>query len=170
MQTSNKPVVGFTELKIKSQFLLQDTAQKQATEANAVVQVTEQSTVDVEDVALTQARVDIAVKQFAEEKAKNGSKQLYATLTSSKIILNHTTVLIELNNEAQKELLIGIKQDMLDELRQLLSNRQAQLEIKVSEIQGEVKAYKPSDKFKLMAEKNPALLELKKRFDLDIEY
>lgn len=170
MQTSNKPVVGFTELKIKSQFLLQDTAQKQAMEANAVVQVAEQSTVDVEDVALTQARVDIAVKQFAEEKAKNGSKQLYATLTSSKITLNHTTVLIELNNEAQKELLIGIKQDMLDELRQLLSNRQAQLEIKVSEIQGEVKAYKPSDKFKLMAEKNPALLELKKRFDLDIEY
>ena len=27
-----------------------------------------------------------------------------------------------------------------------------------------------ADKFKLMAEKNPALLELKKRFDLDIEY
>lgn len=170
MKTSNKPVVGFTELKIKSQFLLQDTAQKQALEANPVVQVTEQATIDVEDVTLTQERVDVAVKQFAEEKAKNGSKQLYATLTSSKITLTNTTVLIELNNEAQKELLIGIKQDMLDELRQLLSNRQAQLEIKVSEIQGEVKAYKPSDKFKLMAEKNPALLELKKRFDLDIEY
>jgi hypothetical protein len=45
-----------------------------------------------------------------------------------------------------------------------------QLEIKVSEIVGEIKAYKPADKFKLMAEKNPALLELKKRFDLDIEY
>ena len=27
-----------------------------------------------------------------------------------------------------------------------------------------------ADKFKLMAEKNPALLEFKKRFDLDIEY
>ena len=37
-------------------------------------------------------------------------------------------------------------------------------------IVGEVKAYKPADKFKLMAEKNPALLEFKKRFDLDIEY
>jgi DNA polymerase-3 subunit gamma/tau len=136
-----------------------------------VVQSTESVVVDfVEDIALTQERVDIAVKQYAEEKSKNGSKQLYATLTSSKIILTNTTVLIELNNEAQKELLVGIKQDMLDELRQLLNNKQAQLEIKVSEVQGEVKAYKPSDKFKLMAEKNPALLELKKRFDLDIEY
>jgi len=126
-----------------------------------------QVTIDIE---LTQERVLNAVKEFAEEKAKNGNKQLYATLTSSKISLLDKTILIELNNEVQKEMLILIKQDMLDAFRNLLSNKQTQLEIKVSEIIGEVKAYKPGDKFKLMAEKNPALLELKKRFDLDIEY
>ncbi len=89
---------------------------------------------------------------------------------SSKIVLQGNTIVIELNNEVQKEMLTNLKQDMLDELRQLISNKQMQLEIKVSAIQGEIKAYKPSDKFKQMAEKNPALLELKKRFDLDIEY
>lgn len=168
VQTSAKPVVGFNELKIKSQFLLQDNAQKQqviSVEANVVNE--SQATIDVE---LTQERVLDCVKQFAEEKAKNGNKQLYATLTSSKISLVEKTILIELNNEVQKEMLMLIKQDMLDAFRNLLSNKQAQLEIKVSEIVGEVKAYKPIDKFKLMAEKNPALLELKKRFDLDIEY
>lgn len=122
------------------------------------------------DEELTEQRVQEALKQFAEEKGKSGSKQLYATLTSSKISLIDKTILIELNNEAQREMLTSIKQDMLDEFRVLLKNKQTQLEIKVSEIQGEVKAYKPSDKFKQMAEKNPALLELKKRFDLDIEY
>jgi DNA polymerase-3 subunit gamma/tau len=96
---------------------------------------------------------------------------LYATLTSSKITFQLIKLLlIELNNEVQKEMLVNIKQDMLDELRKLVSNKQMQLEIKVSEIVGEIKAYKPADKFKLMAEKNPALLEFKKRFDLDIEY
>ena len=122
------------------------------------------------DVPLTAARIEDAVKQFAEEKSKSGSKQLYATLTSSQILLEDSTVVILLSNEVQREMLTTIKQDMLDELRRLLSNKQTQLDIKVTEHTGEVKAYKPQDKFKLMAEKNPALLELKKRFDLDIEY
>lgn len=122
------------------------------------------------DVPLTAARIEDAVKQFAEEKSKSGSKQLYATLTSSQILLEDSTVVILLSNEVQREMLTTIKQDMLDELRRLLSNKQTQLDIKVTELTGEVKAYKPQDKFKLMAEKNPALLELKKRFDLDIEY
>ncbi len=95
---------------------------------------------------------------------------MYATLTSSKISLTDTTITIEINNEVQKELLSNIKQDLLDALRSLLSNRQTLLNIVVSEIAGEVKAYKPDDKFKMMAEKNPALLELKRRFDLNVEY
>lgn len=132
-----------------------------------VAQVNETETLDIE---LTSERVLEAIKYFAEEKNKNGNKQLYATLTSSHIQLKGETVSVELNNEVQREMLTNIKQDMLDELRRLLSNKKTQLEIKVSEIAGEIKAYKPTDKFKLMAEKNPALLELKKRFDLDIEY
>ncbi|MDF2450374.1 MAG: polymerase subunit gamma/tau [Bacteroidota bacterium] len=168
VQTSNKPVVGFSELKIKSQFMLQNTMQQNQSVVSEAKVISE----DVEntDVELTNDSAMTAVKLFAEEKNKNGNKQLYATLTSSKISLSDKTILIELNNEVQKEMLVGIKQDMLDDLRKLARNRQLQLEIKVSEIIGEVKAYKPADKFKLMAEKNPALLELKKRFDLDIEY
>ena len=95
---------------------------------------------------------------------------MYATLTSSKISLSETTISIEINNEVQKELLSNIKQEILDALRTLLSNKQTLLNITVSETIGEVKAYKPDDKFKMMAEKNPALLELKKRFDLNPEH
>lgn len=110
------------------------------------------------------------VKQFAELKLQSGNRQLYATLTSSKISFQFPTILIELNNEVQREMLIAIRQDMLDELRTILKNKQTQLEIKVLETVDSLKAYKPMDKFKLMSEKNPMLLELKKRFDLDIEY
>lgn len=170
VNTSPTPVLNIEQIKqTKTYYSLKETTaisgvneivEKKETKPDAVFADTE----------LTENRVQTMVKQFAEEKAKAGSRQLYATLTSSKISLQGTTILIELHNESQREMLTNIKQDMLDEFRILLSNKQAQLEIKVSEIQGEVKAYKPSDKFKQMAEKNPALLELKKRFDLDIEY
>ena len=168
IQTSNKPLVGFTDLKIKSQFLLQNNVpagQTIAIEADVVNDP--QETIDIE---LSEERALGAVKKYADEKGTTGNKQLYATLTSSKISFADKTILIGLNNEVQKEMLLGIKQDMLDELRKLVKNRLLQLEIKVSEVIGELKAYKPSDKFKLMAEKNPSLLDLKKRFDLDIEY
>ncbi|MES2132175.1 MAG: hypothetical protein V4506_07475 [Bacteroidota bacterium] len=146
--------------------MLQDNA-KQSQPVIIEAEVTNSTLADID---LTIERVSEAVKQFAEEKSKMGNKQLYATLTSSHISLQESTIVIMLNNEVQREMLTNIKQDMLDELRNILVNKQTQLDIKVSEIQGEVKAYKPQDKFKLMADKNPALLELKKRFDLDIEY
>ena len=167
IQTSNKPVVGFNELKIKSRFSLQDNAKPIQ---SVSIENTETEMQDEADTDLTIDRITGAVKQFAEEKSKAGFKQLFATLTSSVISLQENTILIIINNEVQREMLSVIKQDMLDDLRKILSNKLTQLEIKVSEIAGEVKAYRPQDKFKLMAEKNPALLELKKRFDLDIEY
>jgi DNA polymerase-3 subunit gamma/tau len=171
IQTSNKPVIGFTELKIKSKFLLQDnSASTSAQPSTTATPLVEKEPIAFTDVELTNERIQHAIVAFAEQKSKTGNKQLYATLTSSKITLQNTTIIIELNNEVQKEMLVGIKQDMLDELRTLLSNKQTQLDIKVSAVANEIKAYKPTDKFKLLAEKNPALLELKKRFDLDIEY
>ncbi len=168
IQTSNKPL-GIQDLKPKSQFSLQ--GHKVAEPAAVVEKVVSQSVAeDAQDVELTQQRVLDAVKKIADNKNDNGNKQLYATLTSSKISLNNQTIIIELSNAAQKEMLTNLKQDLLDELRIILENRQTQLNITVSEHETETKAYKPHDKFKLLAEKNPALLELKKRFDLDIEY
>lgn len=167
IQISNRPTISFDELKRKSESLKNNAQQNQVIAVEATIVNEEVSSVDID---LTIERALDAVKQFAEEKSKSGNKQLYATLTSCKISLTNNTILIELNNEVQREMLVVIKQDMLDALRSLLNNKKAQLEITVSEIVGEVKAYKPADKFKLMAEKNPALLEFKKRFDLDIEY
>lgn len=124
----------------------------------------------IDDVEVTLESVLNGVNELAQLRFQNGNKQLHATLTSSKISLDNLTILIELNNEVQREMLFNIKQDMLDELRVFLKNKQIQIQLKVAETIESVKAYKPMDKFKIMSEKNPALLELKKRFDLDIEY
>ncbi len=154
---------------IKTEFSLPNTISSQSQTNAAVVEKTIEANIEA-DVELTSETALNGVKQFAESKLQSGNRQLYATLTSSKISFNSPTILIELNNEVQREMLTAIKQDMLDEIRTILKNKQAQLEIKVLETVDSLKAYKPMDKFKLMSEKNPMLLELKKRFDLDIEY
>ena len=86
--------------------------------------------------------------------------------------MNDTNVIIlNIYNEAQKEILTAVKQDFLDFVRKELSNNTIRLEIKIeAEPTSNAKVYKPSDKFKLLAEKNPSLLELKKRLDLDLDY
>lgn len=154
---------------MKTQFSLQDVANITPQKGTIVVEKAE-SKINEPDVELTEEYVLTTLTQFAQKKLDAGNRQLYATLTSSKIIFNTPTIIIELNNEVQKEMLTSIKQDMLDEIRLMLKNKQAQLEIKVSSAVENLKAYKPMDKFKLMSEKNPMLLELKKRFDLEVEY
>ena len=148
---------------------MKDNGLHQPTSTNMVPEQAIPSIAEVET-ELTNEHALQGVKQFAELKLQSGNRQLYATLTSSKISFHFPTILIELNNEVQREMLVAIKQDMLDELRTILKNKQTQLEIQVLETVDSLKAYKPMDKFKLMSEKNPMLLELKKRFDLDIEY
>lgn len=163
-------MLSSTEIRnIKTEFSLPNNITSQSQTNAVVVEKTIETSVEA-DVELTNDTALNGVKQFAELKLQSGNRQLYATLTSSKISFNSPTILIELNNEVQREMLTAIKQDMLDEIRTILKNKQAQLEIKVLETVDSLKAYKPMDKFKMMSEKNPMLLELKKRFDLDIEY
>lgn len=167
VQTSAKPVVGFNDLKIKSQFMLKDQVQSQPVVSDVEVI---REVVSTEDIPLSDERITNAIKTIADNKASQGNRQLYTTLTSNKIMFNQSTIQIELTNEVQKEMLLNVKQDLLDELRKLLSNKQTQLEIYVSQSVSEIKAYKPNDKFKLLLEKNPLLGDLKKRFDLEVDY
>ncbi len=55
-------------------------------------------------------------------------------------------------------------------LENALQNNSITLNVEISIQAIQSKAYKPADIFKAMVEKNPALLELKKRFDLEIDY
>lgn len=138
--------------------------------------VTQQTTVAAEvvisnePVELTQASAKETIVKFANLKNEAGARQLFATLSTAVIQLQDMTIGVEVHNEAQREKLNEIKQDMLDFIRKDLSNNGVLIDIRVMQHHQETKAYKPTDKFKMLAEKNPALLELKKRFDLEIEY
>ena len=75
------------------------------------------------------------------------------------------------DNVALEKDLIENKTSLLSFLRKNLSNFSLELNVKVeaSPVTDE-NPYTPSEKFKKLAEKNPLINELKKKFDLEIEY
>lgn len=167
---AQKPTVSFDRLKIKSEFSLNEVKNG----SNGKIETT---TVNEETPAVIQTNKDLSfddvkagIFAYAEQKQQQGSRQLHATLTTSKITLEGSVVTLIINNETQRELLQNMKQEFLDDLRKKLQNNTITLQVQISVQANQTKAYKPADIFKAMIEKNPSLLELKKRFDLEIDY
>jgi hypothetical protein len=94
------------------------------------------------------------------------------------ILKNHQPILhkgnllcVKLKNVTQEKELITEKSKLLLYLRRKLKNAHLQLDVEVViDEQGEQKkAYTAAERAKLMLEKNPSLLSLSKKFDLDVE-
>jgi DNA polymerase-3 subunit gamma/tau len=169
IRVTSKPTLGFNQLKIQSAFSLNEmkSGQNGKTEnpesKTETVIVTENQPITLEDVTN-------AVKEYAGIKLQQGQRQLSITLSTSSLRLNDTAVTLTISNETQREQLQNIRQDFLDVIRKKLQNNRLNLEIETAVVEVQAKAFKPSDIFKQMSQKNPALLELKKRFDLEIDY
>ncbi len=93
------------------------------------------------------------------------------------ILINHlpelhseVVVRVKLKNKTQDNELQEQKSNIFSFLRSELKNANLELETQlVIEGQKSTKAFTATEKAKLMAKKNPALLLLTKKFDLDIE-
>ena len=60
--------------------------------------------------------------------------------------------------------------DLLNYLREQLNNWSIVLEVLVDENEETVKNYLPKDQLMAMEQKNPVLSQMRKQFDLDIDY
>jgi DNA polymerase-3 subunit gamma/tau len=171
VKTADKPVVPFSELKIKAQFSLKDVVKANMPSVNETL-ATENKEVVFENKAFTAEEMMKVIQAFALARNQAGNRQLFTTITTAKVELSDkNSIILHIQNEAQKEILTAVKQDFLDFVRKELSNNTVGLEIRIeAEQTSTAKAYKPADKFKMLAEKNPSLLELKKRLDLELDY
>ncbi|MBA2611728.1 MAG: DNA polymerase III subunit gamma/tau [Bacteroidetes bacterium] len=170
IKLASKPSVSFEQLKIKSAFSLNETKNGQTNKPiEAVISITEETPKEANK-EVTIEDIKTVIANYAAVKQQSGAKQLAVTLTTAQITFSNKTISLKINNETQKEQLMDIRQQFLDEIRKLLGNNLISLEIETTISQSQGKAFKPIDIFKNMAEKNPALLELKKRFDLEIDY
>lgn len=119
---------------------------------------------------VSEEEVKNAVLNYSKQKMQEGSRQLAVTLEQAEVKFENNLITLTIQNETQREQLSNVKQVFLDDVRKQLQNNNIGLDIQITKDETQTKIYKPSDVFKAMSEKNPALLEMKKRFDLDIEY
>lgn len=168
---ASKPVVPFDQLKKISPFSLNElnksgAASTQNGKTPAATQVTEPT----KNKSVSEQEVLDTLRKLGEEKMNSGARQLGTILTTSEASLQNMKIHLVIQNESQKEQMNQSRQEIIDELRRRLQNADLSLEISISDTPVQNKAFKPMDIFKAMAERNPALNELKRKFDLEIDY
>jgi DNA polymerase-3 subunit gamma/tau len=120
----------------------------------------------------TQSDLESSWKKFASNLEKQGRITLHTALVKRTPALgDNFSVTFSVDNMTIEKDLNEIKVDLLSFIRADLSNYKISLDVTVSnEADPNAVPYTPSEKFKKLAEKNPLLNELKRRFDLEIEY
>jgi DNA polymerase III subunit gamma/tau len=171
IRIADKPSIEFEKLKVKANFSLSELKNNSFKPNSQIQTVSEPEPESILPIAeTTKENIIEVIHAFAEEKLKQGARQISTVFKTASVAFENKTVSLLLNNETQREQVQMIRQEFVDYLRSKTNNPSLLLETSVEEIQKEIKAYKPSDVFKAMSSKNPSLLELKKRFDLEIDY
>lgn len=116
-------------------------------------------------------KLQLVIGAYAKSHQEKGGRQIFTILTAKPVILEEDTkVVIEVENEVMMESFLPVRQEFLDYLRKELSNNQISLDLRETQFTEQKKAYTPLEKFEALKNKNPLLLELKKKFDMEIDY
>ncbi len=114
-----------------------------------------------------------AWKLYAAGIKAADKQSYYATLTKHDPVMREENVIeLLVDNHVQLKDLETDKANLLEFLRERLNNWQITLKGVIDEDseKNDDSLYEPGKKFEAMLEKNPDLLEFKKRFDLDVDY
>ncbi len=110
--------------------------------------------------------------KFVAKMTGEKRMQLASTLSTNEPVLKDSFAIEHaVTNKAQEEEFKKNKLELLAFLQKELQNTSITIEIIIKEADATAKkAYTNKEKFKVMAEKNPALEDLRKQLDLDIDY
>ncbi len=117
---------------------------------------------------LNQALLNKVWRDYAEEQRAKGRNSLHSTLTDRKpVIVGPGVISFAIVNEVQEGYLRAEKPELLGYLRRALGEPRLELDVIKEEIKTKPRAT-PLDRFKIMAEKNPALHVLRDTLKLDL--
>ncbi|GAB3514170.1 DNA polymerase III subunit gamma/tau [Emticicia fontis] len=85
-------------------------------------------------------------------------------------LIDGYVVKLRLDNQVQMDLLTQMKQDLAVYLRQQLQNNTIQIASEIVENQTERRPYTAQEKFEYLANKNPALWDLKEKLGMDLVF
>jgi len=106
--------------------------------------------------------------EYAQARKRDGKNSLHATLAArDPLVAGPSAISFAIVNDVQEKYLREEKPELLGHLRRQLGDPALELEV-IKEVVVMKPRYTAMDKFKLMAEKNPALLTLRDEVDLDL--
>ncbi len=121
--------------------------------------------------AFTQQELEATWDKYAEELNAKGRANLSLALLSKRpVLINETIIEFTVNNKALEETINEDKMNFLSFLRRALNNFDIQLNLSVAMLEEKTNLYTATDRFRYLAEKNPAINKLRQAFDLDIEF
>ncbi|GAB3776103.1 DNA polymerase III subunit gamma/tau [Spirosoma horti] len=109
-------------------------------------------------------------RAFAKIRQQQNDSATEQLVLNRELILDGTVIHLTLDNTLQVGYLTDLRPDLLGYLRTELQNSQIQLEHKVTVQETKKMIYSSQDKFNFLAEKNPALHELRKVLNLEVDY
>ncbi len=120
--------------------------------------------------SVTQEMLHNRWRTYAEQVKKDGKINLFTLLNSGNPTLSAGNLIeFTLENKVQEELLLHERVDLLNFLRIDLNNFQLELKTIVAEQAEGKRLYTSTEKYEYMVEKNPAVEEFRKTFNLDLE-
>ena len=108
---------------------------------------------------------------YANRMKHEGKTNLHTTLTKYNPELKpDCTIVIQIDNSVQEEVLSTEKMELLDFLRKELNNFSIQIETSLADSESGTALYTTRDKFEKIASRNPSLNKLKDSLGLDLDY
>ena len=109
-----------------------------------------------------------AWQSFAQRKKQEKKNSLCATLMSNDPTLEGNMIHFNIVNDVQEMILREERFELLNELRKAFDAPGLELQLSKEEV-GEIKPrYTVKDRFSILAEKNPGLIDLKDKLQLDL--
>ena len=106
---------------------------------------------------------------YATARKHEGKNSLHATLTAYQpVITGQRTISLTIVNDVQENYMREERPTLLGYLRREMDMPLLELSVVKAEAKDLRPRYTPRDKFKIMADKNPALLTLRDQLDLEI--
>lgn len=116
--------------------------------------------------AFTYEAAQQALFAFANERDIETLK----VMLKREFVLEGTTFKLQLDNQIQMDTLVQLKQELATFLRQRLRNASIQIASEIVETTTERRPYTAQEKFEYLANKNPALLELRDKLGLELVF
>lgn len=111
-----------------------------------------------------------AAQQALFAFANESDLETLRVMLKREFILEGTTFKLQLDNQIQMDTLTQMKQDLATFLRQRLRNASIQIVAEIVETTTERRPYTAQEKFEYLANKNPALLELRDKLGLELVF